>query len=81
MSSITHLLIPIGALALALGTLAWRISRAVLLQRAGSAAIKHGCKDPRGKAGLKVVDALTGESEPWYRAILPWRKPDDGSGP
>jgi hypothetical protein len=71
-----------GMSALALGTLAWRVSRAVLLQRAGAAALKHGSEDPHGKAGLKIVKALTSDSEPWYRAILPWRRSDDGqSGP
>jgi hypothetical protein len=52
-------------------------SRAVLLYRAGSAALKHGSKDERGKAGLKIVGALTDENEPWYRAILTWRRSDD----
>jgi hypothetical protein len=81
MSSFTHILAYVGTLTafvLALGTLAWRVSRAVLLQRAGAAALKHGSKDPRGKAGLEIVDALTGENEPWYKAILPWHRPDDG---
>lgn len=80
MSSFTHILAYVGTLTafvLALGTLAWRVSRAVLLYRAGSAALKYGSKDPHGQAGLKIVDTLTGENEPWYRAILPWRKSDD----
>ncbi len=50
----------------------------MLLQRAGSAALKRGSEDERREAGLKIVDALTGENEPWYRAILPWCKSDDG---
>ena len=44
----THLLTYFGApatLLLALGSFAWRVSRAVLLHRAGSAALKHGSKD------------------------------------
>jgi hypothetical protein len=51
--------------------------RAVLLQRAGGAALKHGCKNSRGEAGLEIIKALTSDSEPWYRAIRPWRKSDD----
>ncbi|HET6191108.1 MAG TPA: hypothetical protein VFE59_29395 [Trebonia sp.] len=77
MSASTNVLTYAGtltALVLALGTFAWRVSRAVLLHRAGSAALKHGSKDPRGKAGLRIVDALTSDNEPWYRAILPWRE-------
>lgn len=81
LSEFTHILVYVGTPALAVGSFAWRLSRAVLLQRAGSAALKHGSKDPHGEAGLKIIKALTRESEPWYRAILPWRKPDDGSGP
>jgi hypothetical protein len=51
--------------------------RAVLLQRAGGAALKHGCKNSRGEAGLEIIKALTSDSEPWYRAIRSWRKSDD----
>jgi hypothetical protein len=69
----------VGTPTLAFGTLAWRVSRAVLLQRAGATALKHGDEDPHGKAGLEIVKALT--DEPWYKAVLPWRRPDDGSGP
>ncbi len=81
MSVFAHLLPYVGALTafvLALGTLVWRVARARLLQRAGVTALQKGCKDPQGKAGLKIVDALTRESEPWYRAIIPGRKSDDG---
>jgi hypothetical protein len=77
LSALIHVLIYIGTPALALGTFAWRVSRAVLLQRAGAAALKHGDKHPRGRAGLEVVRTLTRE-EPWYKAILPWRSPSDG---
>jgi len=80
MSAFTHVLTYAGtltALVLAVGTLAWRVSRAMLLHRAGSAALKYGSKDPHGKAGLKIVDKLTSDNEPWYRALLPWRKSDD----
>ncbi len=74
MSAFTHSIIsyvgPPAVLLLALGVFAWRVSRAVLLYRAGTAALKHGSKDPRGKAGLKIVDALTGADEPWYRALM-----------
>lgn len=76
-----HVLASVGppaVLLLALGSLAWRVSRAVLLYRAGSAAIKHGDRNPRGRAGLEIIKSLTGENEPWYRAILPWRRSDDG---
>lgn len=65
---------PPAVLLLAPGVFAWRVSRAVLLYRAGAAALKHGSEDPRGKAGLKIVDALTGADEPWYRALMWWRK-------
>jgi hypothetical protein len=76
LSVFTHLLIYIGTPALALGTFAWRVSRAVLLYRAGSTALKKGTEDPRGKAGLEIVEELTRESEPWFRAIL-GRRSDD----
>jgi hypothetical protein len=66
------------ALILALGSCAWRVSRAVLLQRAGSAALKGGSEDDRREAALEIVKSLTGENEPWYKAILPWRRPGDG---
>jgi hypothetical protein len=49
----------------------------VLLHRAGATALKHGSEDQRREAGLRIVDALTSENEPWYRAILPWRRSDD----
>ena len=58
---------------------AWRVSRAALLYRAGATALKRGNEDPHGKAGLKIVKELTSENEPWYLAILPWRKSDGGS--
>ncbi len=78
MAVFTHLLPYVGtpALVLAVGTFAWRVSRAVLLQRAGAAALKHGSKDPHGRAGLEIVEALTRE-EPWYRSLIPWRRSDD----
>jgi hypothetical protein len=81
-SEFVHVLAYVGAAAfvLALGSFAWRVSRAVLLQRAASAALKHGSEAERSKAGLEIVKSLTSESEPWYRGILPWRKPD-GGGP
>ena len=79
LSAFTHLLTIVGtpALIVALGGFAKRVSRAVLLYRAGATALKHGSKDPRGKAGLKVVDALTSEDESWYRALMPWGKSGD----
>ena len=79
MSALTHVLTDIGtpALIVALGGFAWRVSRAVLLHRAGVTALKHGSEDQRREAGLKIVDALTSENEPWYRALLPWRKSGD----
>jgi hypothetical protein len=82
--AIVHVLTYIGTLTafvLALGTFAWRVSRAVLLYRAGGAALKHGDKNPRGRAGLEVIKSLTGQDEPWWRAILPWRRSGDESGP
>ena len=81
MSVFIHLLPYVGTLTafvLALGTCAWRVSRAWLLQRAGGTALKKGSQDPQGEAGLKIVLALTRESEPWYRAIIPGRRSDDG---
>lgn len=78
LSVFAHLLIYVGTPTLALGTFAWRVSRAVLLQRAGATALKKGDSDPQGKAGLAIVQELTRESEPWYLAALPWRRPDDG---
>jgi hypothetical protein len=79
LSVFTHLLPYVGspALVLALGSLAWHVSRARLLKRAGDTALEKGCKDPQGKAGLEIVKALTGDDEPWYRQIL-GRKSDDG---
>lgn len=54
------------------------VSRALLLFRAGSTALRQGSEGERGKAGLQIVDALTRrESEPWCRAILPGRRSDD----
>lgn len=81
MSAFVHILPYMGAFAaviLAIGRTAWNISRAKLLQRAGDTALDAGDKNPRGKAGLEIVKALTSDNEPWYRALLPWRKPDDG---
>jgi hypothetical protein len=80
MSAFTHSLLSyVGppAVLLAIGVFAWRVSRAVLLYRAGSAGLKHGIKDPRGEAGLKIVDALTGADEPRYRAILGRKSGED----
>lgn len=55
----------------------WHFARALVVVVASFAAIKTSDKDRR-EAALKVVSTLTGENEPWYRAILPpWRKPDD----
>jgi hypothetical protein len=48
-----------------------------LLYRAGSTALKRGSEDQRREAGLKIVDALASEDEPWYLAALSWRKSDD----
>lgn len=53
------------------------VFRSLLLYRAGSYALKHGSEDERREAGLKIIDALTSDDEPWYRALMPWRKPDD----
>jgi hypothetical protein len=57
--------------------LAWRVSRAVLLYRAGAAALKRGDKNPPGRAGLEIVKALTSDSDPWYRVLVPWCKSGD----
>ena len=53
----------------ALGGFVWSVSRARLLRRAGDTALEKGCEDPQGKAGLKIVKALTTD-EPWYRQIF-----------
>jgi hypothetical protein len=64
---------PADILAIAGGLV--RVSRAALLHKAGSTALSHGTEDQRREAGLAIIEALTRrESEPWYRAILPWRK-------
>ena len=78
MSVFTDVLAYVGSptLVLALGTFAWRVARAVQLYRAGSAALSPDSSDERRKAGLKVIKALTSETEPWYRAIL-GRRPDN----
>jgi len=80
LSVFTHILTYVGtpALVLAFGTSAWRICRAMLLYRAGSAALNQGSDDERRKAGLKIIKVLTSDDEPWYRAILPWRRSGDG---
>ena len=81
MSTIIHVLAYAGtltALVLAIGRTAWNISRARLLKRAGDTALEAGDRNSRGRAGLEIVKALTGENKPWYRAILPWRRSDDG---
>jgi hypothetical protein len=80
MSAFVHILPYVGTLAalvLAIGKTAWNVSRAKLLQRTGDTALGEGDKNPRGRAGLEIVRALTSENEPWYRAILPWRKSGD----
>ena len=81
MSAFLHVLPYVGTITVfvvALGSCAWRVSRAMLLHRAGSAALKHGSDDPHGKAGLKIVKALTSDDEPWYLKALPWRGSGDG---
>jgi hypothetical protein len=78
---ITHILTYVGppaALVLTVASSVGRVSRALLLYRAGSTALKQGSEDERGRAGLEIVKALTRRDEPWYRAILPWRRSDDG---
>jgi hypothetical protein len=62
---------------LALGTFLWRRSRARLLDRAGIVALEKGDDDPQGRAGLAIVKMLN-DDEPWFKAILPWRRSDDG---
>jgi hypothetical protein len=79
MSVFIHYLPYVGVVILAIGRTAWNISRAKLLERAGDTALNQGDRNPRGRAGLEIVRALTSDNEPWYRAILPWRKSDDGS--
>jgi hypothetical protein len=79
MSAFIHVLTYVGlpAVILAIGRTAWHVSRARLLERAGDTALEKGSKSSRGMAGLEIVKALTGESEPWWRAILPWRRTGD----
>jgi hypothetical protein len=78
MSAFTHLLPYVGspALIVAVAHSAKPAFRSLLLYRAGSTALKRGSEDERGKAGLAIVKALTRE-EPWYRALIPWRKSGD----
>ncbi len=80
MSAFTHVLTYAGTLTplvLAIGRTNWNISRAKLLQWAGDTALEAGDRNPRGRAGLEIVKALTRDNEPWYRALLTWRRPDD----
>jgi hypothetical protein len=56
-----------------------RVSRAALLHKAGSTALSHGDEDQRREAGLRIVEALTSDREPWWREILRRRRSDDGS--
>jgi hypothetical protein len=84
MSSITHVLTDFGtpAFVLAAGRVVVQISRTILLHRAESAALSKGDEDPQGRAGLAIIESVNRrEREPWYLAGLPWRRPDDGSGP
>jgi hypothetical protein len=79
LSALPSVLAYIGSSGLAIGTFSWRVSRAVQLHRAVSAATDKDSGDERRKAGLEIVQGLTRrEREPWYRALLPGRKPDDG---
>lgn len=76
-AAFTHSLISyVGSptLVLALGNFVRHVTRAVLLHRAGAAALKHGSEDERREAGLEIVKALTDENEPWYRTLPWWRK-------
>ena len=57
------------------------MSRSWLLLRAGSVALKPDSDERCRKAALKIIDKLTDDSVPWYKAILLWRKSEDGSGP
>jgi hypothetical protein len=68
---------PAGILAFAGGLV--RVSRAALLHRAGSTALSQGTEDQRREAGLAIVEALTRQREPWWREVLPGRRPGDGS--
>jgi hypothetical protein len=53
------------------------LTRAWLLIKAGSVALEKRCNDKRRQTALEIVKVLHPEREPWYRAILPWRRPDD----
>ncbi len=83
MSEFVRILSVVGVPAsiLAIGVCAWRMSRSWLLLRAGSVALNPSSDEKCRKAALKIIDKLTDDSVPWYKAILPWHKPDDGSGP
>jgi hypothetical protein len=78
MSVFIHYLPYVGMVILAIGRTAWNVSRAKLLQRAGDTALNEGDRNPRGRAGLEIVKALTSDNEPWYLALLPGRRRDDG---
>jgi hypothetical protein len=80
MSAFIHIFTYVGlpAAILAIGRIRWIFSRSRLLERAGDTALKTGDKNPRGRAALEIIKSLNGENEPWYRAILPWRRSDGG---
>ena len=83
MSAFLHIftyVAPLTALVGVIGRTYCKVSRARLLRRAGDTALEKGYSNPQGKAGLQIVDKLV--EEPWYKAILPWRRSgDDQSGP
>jgi hypothetical protein len=79
LSALLHVLTYVGtpAVILAIGRIRWIFSRSRLLERAGDTALEAGDKNSRGRAALEIVKSLNGDSEPWYCAILPWRRSDD----
>ncbi|MFZ0166073.1 MAG: hypothetical protein WAL12_21030 [Trebonia sp.] len=84
MSAFVHILAWVGApasLALAIARTIVHLVRAWLLAKAGSAALEPGDVEKRRQTALEIVKVLNPEREPWFRAILPWRRPDDDHGP
>jgi lipopolysaccharide biosynthesis regulator YciM len=83
LSIFTHTLtlVDIPSVILAIGRARWQFAHPGLLDRAGPTALLEGDEEKRREAALKVIGQLTSDDGSWIRAILRWRKPDDGSGP
>jgi hypothetical protein len=81
MSVFSYLLnhpVGVSAVIVAIGTTRWNFARAKLLDQAGDVALTQGNKEQCRQAGLKIIDRLTSDDRPWFRALLWWRKSDGG---